>query len=203
MVQHPPLLTATSSVFRDARGLSGNNDKTIDFTDPAIETAETIRLFLSLATSAKLPFGFRNLPYVTVSERVARLTTFLQKYGCEPTIQSLKASIYFEFLSRRWNRRDGFPGIIVGSMTDDVDFCIQAMDAGVQISPTESEDPINKCRGAAHDLLPYNMPYRVARFIPIDYTWALSYSWTGEKKDWPKAFRSLMEKIKASHKSSE
>ncbi|WOO80391.1 uncharacterized protein LOC62_03G003908 [Vanrija pseudolonga] len=193
---------AASSVFRDARELGGDKGKTVDFTDNDIETADTLRLFLLLATTGKLPAELSCINFVLAAEKIAHLTSFLLKYSCEPTIQALKGAVYFDFLSPLLlGARDGVPGIILGSMTDDVDYCIQAMDAGIVIG-TEPGDPIINCRHSEFDLVPYNLPYKVARFIPTDYMWALSYSWNGKQKDWPTKFRSLMRRVKDSQKRS-
>ncbi|KAL1411769.1 hypothetical protein Q8F55_002736 [Vanrija albida] len=194
---------AASAAFSDARGLSGDANKTVTFTDTGFETKETLGDFFSLVTLGKLPpeFFVDGNKYSDACERVARPVTFLQKYGCGAIIEVLKAVIHSEILVWRPNRvtpRDGLPGLVLGAMTDDVDFCVLAMQAGCQVDDLVT-CPIDFCRPDSYDLVPINMPLRVARLIPTDYLWALSYSWPGKVEGWRNKFVALMKEVKESN----
>ncbi|KAL1411770.1 hypothetical protein Q8F55_002737 [Vanrija albida] len=185
---------AASSVFRDASGLSRDEDKTVHFTDLDFETADTIHRFLTLVTTGKLPDDFFREGAHEACQRTAHLATFIQKYGCGPAMAALKADVYFEGISVTSRFHSGsLPALVLGAMTDDPNYCVAAIEAAAEVDMESTcEHEHGSCRDDTTELAPHNMPVKVARLIPSEYLWALSRSWKRDDVCWPLQFFTVM-----------
>ncbi|KAL1411759.1 hypothetical protein Q8F55_002726 [Vanrija albida] len=95
-------------------------------------------------------------------------------------------------------------GLVLGSVTDDVDFCLRAIRSNY-LWPREGDkvhdtgDPMEDFRFGAMMLAPCNMPLKIHSLIPPTYIWALSRSWANAKNDketWIVLFKDLIELAK-------
>lgn len=175
--------------------------KTVAFTDSSCETAPIIRDFLHLASTGTLPETWddgleEGGEFV---QRIAGVVTFLKKYQCDATLHILKLGFNEGFLMSGYYSLEG---IILGANADDVEYCIKAIKASEWTQDEEADntdvDPIVHIREGALELLPCNMPFKAVQLIPVEYYWALSRSWLGNKDTWPDEFRRLLAMAKGS-----
>lgn len=183
-------------------------------TDSRFETASTLCDFFSLITKAELPADWDEHGLVTLSQHVANLVTFLKKYECDAMLQTLKLAFHYRFLVTPTATPTPTPlpyslvGIVLGSIADDVEFCVKAMRADSWKKNHTSHhgigadtvDGLSDCRPNALSLLPCHMPHGVLVLIPPTYIWALSWAWLpadGDKTEWINLFREARERERA------
>ncbi|KAL1411761.1 hypothetical protein Q8F55_002728 [Vanrija albida] len=181
-------ILAAMPVFRDAGGgASVSNDKIVYFTDSSFETASTLRTFCQLITTARLP-SWEEGEYAELSQHITDVVTFLRKYECDAMLETFKLAFHYNYLHSA-DSDFSLEGLVLGSVADDLHFCIEAMYTNSWEPPTDV--PHQKIMM----LVPFNMPLKVHNLIPPTYLWALSSAWQNADNDMGKfreLFRSLV-----------
>ncbi|WOO80394.1 uncharacterized protein LOC62_03G003911 [Vanrija pseudolonga] len=188
-------LFAASPVFRNAGEVSNPGTKFVAFTDRSCESAVTLRDFLYLVKTGMIPVAWDEPPDDNAEfiERIAGIVLFLRKYECDAILHILKLGFNEDFMMSGYFSTEG---IILGANADDVEYCVKAINASEWteelMDPDADKDPIFLNRSGSFELLPCNMSFTAIQHIPVEYYWALSRSWKGNKDAWPDEFRRLV-----------
>lgn len=131
-------------MFADAHALSSpsnpddaKNDPSvqteIDLSDPVIETAAVVRLFLKFATTLELPI---NAPDTNDNLLLVPLLKFLDKWEC-PALSRLLVNGLFG--AAQYHTMSPLKAFYIGAMVNDADLCTLAFESKGAISTRSSD----------------------------------------------------------------
>lgn len=173
-----PPRTNQSPVFSDAS--THSTTQTLTLVDPDIETAPTVRLFLSLTTTGSLGPSFTPSSAVTFSDpntaTLLPLIAFLRKYEAHRVLAAALSCID-KLVSAR--KMTAYAGLVLGAAADSPQTCVTALSMPVERFPKfgSDDDPIHEPGRYRSTVNPRGMPYDVWREMPVQYSWALTRAW--------------------------
>jgi hypothetical protein len=187
-----------SPVF-GAASTASPGEQRIEFADPEIETADVLRVFLSLATEATFGPSFTPssaLEHVDPNLVLVPLFTFLKKYDA---VRVLRAALACVSRLVSTGKMTAYAGLVLGAVADDVPTCVDALNTpDARFPHPHAEDPIYAAGANRSTVNPRGFPYHVWRMMGDQYTWALTRGWIpGHTDDFPDRFEHLIKLAKA------
>lgn len=178
-----------SRVFRQAHALSTGDPLSLEFDDPSLESAATLRAFLALIIHLTLPFSSPSSRPPTPAanatlaqtDTLAPLLLFLEKYDCPAP----RTTLLLLLTQAMPSTVHPAAALLAGCMVDEprlVEAALRFADrdrSDNHYEPSEVEGALHAERRDRDTLDPARMPYEFARRIPGEYLWALGRAWGG------------------------
>lgn len=176
------LVLANSVVLRDAHDINNNDSTELAFDDLECEKAETLRLFLSLASDGTLGPEMEVMSWPRRLAHIMRLLSFANKWQC-PTIRRAAVSSARELGLK--NRDMQLPAFIIGAIAGDDLSCKEVLGRLPPCSYRGSARPSNAIAHPWKDTLcmdPRAMAWEMWKCVPPEYLWALCQGWKVTKR---------------------
>lgn len=164
-------------MFSDAAECAGQNEKTLQFCDPELESAAVIEVFLTMATDGEFfpdpdrgPYG-ENLTDEEDCKRQLKVLHFLQKYDCCILIRLFEMSLYDQL---QYNFMRPIPIFFLGAVLENYKLCsaaLQKMCRGDFKERTKAA-PLRVCPAD-----PGNISDEVWNLLPQKYARAWVVAW--------------------------
>ncbi|WOO80389.1 uncharacterized protein LOC62_03G003906 [Vanrija pseudolonga] len=196
------VLLNASSVFRDIASLPCDNASAapapeIELTDATIETADVLRIFLSLAAHGTLGLEPREVGYFATLFLLKDTIGLCTKYLADGVLHVLKLQIYK--LHSEHRGLYALYAFVLGAVSDDVQLTMMAFSdmrsTWVDDEPTGPRAALRHGFPGGCTLCPQTWPLKLAEAIPLQYSWALNRAWMNaarNAKHVPACFENLL-----------
>ncbi|KAL1411772.1 hypothetical protein Q8F55_002739 [Vanrija albida] len=173
------VLLNASPVFRDMATLPSDAPE-LELTDAELETADVLRIFLSLAAHGTLGRDPRDAGYFHTLFLLKDTVALCEKYLADGVLRVLKLQIYK--LHGEHRGLYALYAFVLGAVSDDVGLTLMAFSdmrsTWVDDEPTGMRAALRHGFPGGSTLDPGTWPHKLSEVIPHSYAWALSRAWT-------------------------